>query len=121
LPGHASDQLSGRYILRSSYIGIRGIEHWAAMPNLELFSNAGFLFIRFADLSQTKVVLPHQASPDEMGIYPARLGHFGEQTGISGLRVEVGNSSILGGDADYLVLGTLGDQPAFSAQRKAPA
>ncbi|WP_158748829.1 UDP-forming cellulose synthase catalytic subunit [Acidobacterium sp. S8] len=100
-------------ILRSSYLDIRGIDHWASMPNLELFSNAGFPFTRFADLSQTRIILPQRSSPDEIGVYLALLGHFGQQTGYPALRLTVGDSSLLGADADYLVLGTQADQPAF--------
>ncbi len=58
-------------ILRSSYLDIRGLDHWAAMPNLELFANAGFPFTRFADLSQTRIVLPPQPSSQELGVYLA--------------------------------------------------
>ena len=101
-------------ILRSSYLDLRGIDHWAPMPNLELFSNAGFPFTRFADLSQTRIVLPQRSSPDEIGVYLALLAHFGEQTGFPALRVTVGDASLLGGDADYLILGTRSDQPAFA-------
>lgn len=101
-------------ILRSSYIDIRGLNHWAAMPNLELFSNAGFPFTRFADLSQTRVVLPQQASAEEVSLYLDLLGYFGEQTGYPALRVEVGDVSALGGNVDYLIIGTPNDQPAFA-------
>jgi cellulose synthase (UDP-forming) len=100
-------------LLRSSYLDLRGLEHWAAMPNLELFANAGFPFTRFADLSQTKIVMPPRASPEEIGVYLMLLAHFGEQTGYPALRLEVADSSSLGKDADYLILGTVDDQPAF--------
>ena len=100
-------------ILRSSYLDIRGLNHWAAMPNLELFSNAGFPFTRYADLSQTRIVLPPRPTPQELGVYLALLANFGEQTGYPALRVSVGDSSILGADADYLILGSPDDQPAF--------
>jgi len=101
-------------ILRSSYLNLRGLNHWAAMPNLELFSNAGFPFTRFADFSQTRIVLPAQASAEEIGLYLALLAYFAEQTGYPALRVEVGDSSLLGADADYLILGTPDDQPGFA-------
>jgi len=100
-------------ILRSSYLNIKGLPHWASMPNLQLFANAGFPFTRFADLGQTKIILPTQASADEMAIYLSLMGYFGEQTGYPTLRVQVGNSADLGQDVDYLVLGTTTDQSAF--------
>ncbi|MCL6463157.1 MAG: UDP-forming cellulose synthase catalytic subunit [Acidobacterium ailaaui] len=101
-------------ILRSSYVDLRGIQHWAAMPNLELFANAGFPFTRFADLSQTRIILPAQPSQQEMEAYLMLLAYFGEQTGYPALRVSTGDAAKMGGDEDYLVLGTAGDQPAFA-------
>jgi cellulose synthase (UDP-forming) len=101
-------------ILRSSYLDIRGLNHWAALPNLELFANAGFPFTRFADLSQTVIVVPPRPTPDELGVYLSLLAYFGEQTGYPALRVRVSDSSGLGGDADYLILGAPDDQPAFA-------
>lgn len=105
-------------ILRSSYLDIRGLNHWAALPNLELFSNAGFPFTRFADLSQTRIVLPPRPTAAEAGAYLALLAHFGEQTGYPALRVTTGDASLLNGDADYLILGTPTDQPAFAQLNK---
>ena len=100
-------------ILRSSYMDLRGLYNWAPMPNLELFANAGFPFTRFADLSQTRIILPPQSSPSEMTLYLALMAYFGEETGYPALRVQVGDPSALGSDADYLILGTASDQPAF--------
>jgi cellulose synthase (UDP-forming) len=100
-------------ILRSSYLDLGNLKHWAEMPNLELFANAGFPFTRFADLSQTRIVLPQTPGPEEMGLYLSLLAYFGEQTGYPALRVTVVDSSGLASDADYLVIGTPSDQPAF--------
>ena len=101
-------------ILRSSYLDIRGLDHWAAMPNLELFANAGFPFTRFADLSQTRIIVPPRPSPAELGVYLTLLANMGEQTGYPALQVFVNDDSTLGADADYLILGTPDDQPAFA-------
>jgi cellulose synthase (UDP-forming) len=101
-------------ILRSSSLDLRGLSHWAAMPNLELFANAGFPFTRFADLSQTTIVLPPRPTPAETGLYLALLAYFGEQTGYPALRLHLADSSSLSGDSDFLVLGTPTDQPAFT-------
>jgi cellulose synthase (UDP-forming) len=105
-------------ILRSSYLDLRGLNHWAAMPNLELFANAGFPFTRFADLSQTTVILPPRPGKEEVGLYLTLLAYFGEQTGYPALRVHVGDSSVLEADTDYLVLGTPDDQPAFERMKE---
>ena len=95
-------------ILRSSYIDLRGIPHWASMPNLELFSNAGFPFTRYADLSETEVVLPEQPSVEEIETYLTMMGHFGAETGYPALRVTVVGPDALrsGADADFLVITT---------------
>ncbi len=95
-------------ILRSSYIDLHNLPHWAAMPNLELFSNAGFPFTRFADLSQTTVVLPDQPSPQEVETYLTMMGHFGAETGFPALRVTVAGPDALqsGADQDFLVIAT---------------
>ncbi len=64
-PGNCRDTVPPNLmgsILGSSYIDLGGLPHWAALPNLELFSNAGFPFTRYADLSETQVVLPDQPS-----------------------------------------------------------
>ncbi|HEX4007354.1 MAG TPA: UDP-forming cellulose synthase catalytic subunit [Acidobacteriaceae bacterium] len=100
-------------IRRTSWLQLNGLHHWAIMPDLELFANAGFPFTRYADLSQTRVVLPSQPSPQEIGVYLTLLAYFGSQTGFPAVRVQVGDSSTTGKDADYLVLGTSADQPAL--------
>ncbi len=84
------------------------------MPNLELFANAGFPFTRYADLSQTRIVVPARPTSQEIGVYLALMANMGEQTGYPALRVDVGDDSSLGADVDYLVLGTPDDQPAFA-------
>jgi cellulose synthase (UDP-forming) len=95
-------------ILRSSYIDLSGLPHWAAMPNLELFSNAGFPFTRYADLSQTQIVLPDQPTPQEIETYLTMMGHFGAETGYPAIRVTVAGPDALrsGADEDFLVITT---------------
>jgi cellulose synthase (UDP-forming) len=95
-------------ILRSSYIDLRGFPHWAALPNLELFSNAGFPFTRYSDLSHTVVVLPDQPTSQEIELYLTLMGHMGAQTGMAGLRVTVANPDAMkpGADRNFLVIST---------------
>ena len=103
-------------ILGSSYIDLSGIPHWAALPNLELFSNAGFPFTRYADLSETQVVLPEQPTRQEIETYLTLMGHFGAETGYPALRVTVTGPDALraGNDADLLVIGTGQDNSAVN-------
>jgi cellulose synthase (UDP-forming) len=102
-------------LVRTSYLDMRGLAHWAAMPNLELFANAGFPFTRRADLSETTVVLPAQPSAQEIEMFLTLMGHFGAQTGYPALRVTVDDADAIhsGADRDFLVIGTAGDNPGL--------
>jgi cellulose synthase (UDP-forming) len=102
-------------ILRNSYLDLRGYPHWAPMPNLEIFSNAGFPFTRLADLSETTVVLPPAPTEQEIETFITLMGHFGRQTGSPGLRVTVAGPDALrnGAATDFLIIGSGDDQPAF--------
>jgi len=103
-------------ILRGSYIDLRGYPHWTPLPNLEIFANAGFPFTRFADLSETTVVLPPTPTQQEIEAFVTLMGHFGRQTGSPGLRVIVAGPNALqnGAATDFLIIGAGDDQPAFS-------
>ncbi len=102
-------------ILRDSYLDLRGYPHYAPMPNLEVFANAGFPFTRFADLNQTTVVLPPTPTEQEIEMFVTLMGHFSRQTGYPALRVTVAGPEALqpGARADFLVIGTGDDQPGF--------
>jgi cellulose synthase (UDP-forming) len=102
-------------ILRDSYLDLRGYPHYAPLPNLEIFANAGFPFTRYADLSETTVVLPSLPTEQEIETFVTLMGHFGRQTGFPALRVTVAGVETLqaGADTDFLILGTGDDQPAF--------
>jgi len=107
-------------ILKSSYLDIAGLPHLAIMPDLELFSNAGYPFTRMADLADTTVVLPDTPTPDEIEMYLTLMGHFGAQTGYPVLNVTVTNNEGMTTDRtkDYIVMGTVDDQPALSKLNK---
>jgi len=107
--------LDGKILCNSS-IDLHGLSLWATMPNLELFANAGYPFTRMADLSETTVVLPSNPSREEVALYLHLMAHFGAQTGYPALRVAVaGPETVISKGRDYLILGTLENQPAFSA------
>jgi hypothetical protein len=71
-----------------STIDISGFPHYTAMPNLALFANAGFPFTRYADLSQTAIVLPlsDRASLQQLFFL---LGRLGRQTGAIALSYQL--------------------------------
>lgn len=108
-------------ILKDSYLDLRDIPHWATLPNLEIFANAGYPFTRKADLTDTAVVLPDTASPDEVEMFLTFMGHFGAQTGYPALNVAVTNADGMKSDGskDYLVMGTVEDQPALGRLKDA--
>jgi cellulose synthase (UDP-forming) len=102
-------------ILRDSYLDLRPYPHYAPLPNLETFGNAGFPFTRFADLSETTAALPAAPSEQEIETFVTLTGHFGRQTGFPALRVTVAGPEAMreGAHTDFLVIGTGDDQPAF--------
>jgi cellulose synthase (UDP-forming) len=114
-PDTPPDNLKGS-ILKDSYLDIQGIPHSTTLPNLEIFANAGYPFTRRADLSDTAVVLPDIAAPEEIEMYLTFMGHFGAQTGYPVLNVSVTNSDGMTSDRskDYLVIGTVDDQAAIA-------
>jgi cellulose synthase (UDP-forming) len=103
-------------ILKDSYLDIQGIPHWATLPNLEIFANAGYPFTRKADLAETTVVLPDTPAAEEIDMYLTLMGHFGAQTGYPVLNVSVTNADGMKSNTgkDYLVIGTVDDQSAIS-------
>ena len=110
-----NSQLSGS-IGCNSTLDLRGLKLWAQMPNLELFANAGFPFTQRADLSQTTVVLPSDPSAAAIMLYLQLLSHFGEQTGYPALHFALGDPSAeIQPGRDYLVLGSIGNQPALQS------
>jgi len=103
-------------ILQNSWLDIRGLDHWASMPNLELFANAGFPFTQRADLAETAIVMPGRPTPKEIELLLYLMSHCGMQTGYPALRVEVfGPEATMRSDHDYMILGGINDQPAFAS------
>jgi cellulose synthase (UDP-forming) len=102
-------------ILRDSTLDLRRYPHYAALPNLETFADAGFPFTRVADLAETTVVLPAEPSAQEIETFLTLIAHFSRQTGYPALRVVVAGADALkaGAAADFLIIGTGDDQPAF--------
>ena len=103
-------------VIKDSYLDIQDIPHWAVLPNLEIFANAGYPFTRKADLADTAVVMPSAPTTEELEMFLTFMGHFGAQTGYPVLNVTVTDSDGMksGSAKDYLVLGTMEDQPALN-------
>jgi cellulose synthase (UDP-forming) len=112
----ASNSVLSGEIHCDSALDLHGLGLWTPMPNLQLFADAGFPFTQYADLSRTTVVLPNSPSPAEIALYLQLMSHFGFLTGYPALRVTVtGPSNVISEGLDYLVIGTITDQPAFSS------
>ncbi len=92
-----------------STIDLSRAYHFAAMPNLAFFVNAGFPFTRMADLSETAVVLPDRPTSLELGAFLDLMGQMGALTGypVFGVTVEHANQAAALGDRDVLLMGTL--------------
>jgi len=69
-----------------SSIDLTGFDHYMAMPNLAAFANSGFPFTKFADLSQTSIVLPNQPTPADIQAYLVAVGRMAASTGYAGTR-----------------------------------
>jgi len=108
-------------ILKNSYLDIQGIAHWVYLPDLEIFANAGYPFTRKADLADTAVVLPDVPTGDEIEMFLTLMGHFGAQTGYPVVNVSITNNDGLKAGAlkDYIVMGTVEDQPALAKLQNA--
>ena len=62
------------------------------------------------------MVLPNSPSAAEIALYLQLMSHFGSQTGYPGTRITVtGPSNVISPASDYLVIGTIADQPAFDS------
>jgi len=68
-----------------STVDISGFAHYAALPNLALFANAGYPFTREADLAETAVILPDIADASSLEELFFLLGRMGRQTGAVAL------------------------------------
>jgi cellulose synthase operon protein B len=72
-----------------STIDISSFPHYAAMPNLSLFANAGYPFTRYADLAETAIVLPDAADRAALEQLFFVLGRMGRQTGVAAVAYQL--------------------------------
>ncbi|BBI99542.1 cellulose synthase regulator [Ferrigenium kumadai] len=90
-----------------SKIDFSGFPHYAEMPNLNYFATAGFPFTKYADLSQTIVVLPEHPTAYDIETMLTLLGRMGESTGYPATQFGIAHASEGSRlkDADLLVIG----------------
>lgn len=90
-----------------SKIDFSGFPHYAEMPNLSYFATAGFPFTKYADLSQTIVVLPEHPTTYDIETMLTLLGRMGESTGYPATQFGIAhaNENERLQNADLLVIG----------------
>lgn len=93
-----------------STIDFSPFPHYAAMPNLSSFANAGFPFTRMADLSETAVIIPDAPDAKDLEAYLFVMGRMGEATGYPALKVSLGNAARIDqfGQYDLVLVGGQG-------------
>jgi cellulose synthase (UDP-forming) len=99
-----------------SSIDFSAFPHFAALPNLSFFANDGFPYSRMADLSETTIFLPNEASPPEIETYLTLMGRMGKVTGFPATNHALAFASDVEqhADKDLIVIGTSGSQPLLS-------
>lgn len=100
-----------------STIDFSGYPHYVELPQLSHFASLGFPFTRYADLSQTAVVVPEQPGRDDIETLLTLLGRMGESTGTPATQVAVVGPQQVDTvrDRDLLLIGTAPGQPLLQA------
>ncbi len=82
---------------------------FAELPNLSYFVSSAFPFTRFADLSETAVVLPQAPTPVEIGAFLEMMGRIGSLTGYPVIRLAVVKTDAVNSvsDRNILLMGTI--------------
>ena len=105
-------------------IDFTGFPHYAEMPNLTFFANSGFPFTKYADLSNTTVVINRQTQANELEVMLTLLGTMGASTGYAALKHTLAYPDQLGKlqDKDILVVNALtGDLLEAAKENGLPA
>ena len=102
----SNSDLSHAAIDPESTIDLSGLPHYTTLPNLALFANAGFPFSKYADLSDTLVVLPDEPTTADIETLLYVLGRIGRQTGAVATQLQLVSATKLDKhvDADLLVI-----------------
>ena len=98
--------------------------HFARLPDLALFIQSGFPFTRLADLSETYVQLPPDATQGQLSTLFNLMGRMGAITGLAATSVTVGDGTDREAlsDKDLLIIGdTTGDFSALADEESLQA
>lgn len=92
-----------------STLQIKGLYHYAKLPDLKLFTQSGFPFTKYADLSQTTVLIDDAASESEVTTMLNTIARMASVTGAAATFVKVADqadkASLKG--QDVLVVGRM--------------
>lgn len=99
-----------------STVDFSSFPKFVAMPNLAHFTSLGYPFTKMADLSETAVVIPDRATPEEISTYFDVLGRMGESTGYPSIGHQLSSTSDVArhADKDLLVIASSKSQKLFS-------
>lgn len=113
---HIPDAQARQGIDPDSTIDFSDFAHYTAMPNLALFANAGYPFTRYADLSETIIVLPDTTQTAALEQLFFLLGRMGRHTGAVALSYQLVNAEQAkqARDADVLILSGSGAAPLLT-------
>lgn len=108
---HQAERWNGA-IDANSRVDFSGHFHYLQMPSLGAFATLGFPFTKYADLSQTVVVLPHPPSQSDLEVMLALMGRMGESTGYPATGVRLATPDDFGElhGADLLLIGAAPEQ-----------
>ncbi|HEY0683211.1 MAG TPA: cellulose biosynthesis cyclic di-GMP-binding regulatory protein BcsB [Steroidobacter sp.] len=103
---HVPGEQARQGIDPDSTIDFSDFAHYTAMPNLALFANSGYPFTRYADLSETVIVLSDTTQAAALEQLFFLLGRMGRHTGAVALSYQLSNveQAKQARDADVLIL-----------------
>lgn len=89
-----------------SSIDLRGFRHYLPMPNLAAYANSGYPFTKYADLSQTSIVLPSHPTAADAEAYLTAVARMSAATGLAGIRFNLMNADQIekARDTDILLI-----------------
>ena len=93
----------------NSEIDFTDFPHYAQMPNLAFFANSGYPFTKFADLSQTAVIINENAPAHEIEALLTVLGTLSASSGYPAIQFTLAypNDTDQFADKDIIVLNAL--------------
>lgn len=120
---HVPGDQARQSIDADSTIDFSDFPHYTPMPNLALFANAGYPFTRYADLSETAIVLSDTTQAATLEQLFFLLGRMGRQTGAVAMSYQLLNTEQAkqARDTDLLILTSDGANQLLTEWAQDPA